>query len=44
MYARQARSCWQTPGINMIGMTMLLQFVVSFGFILRSWMGYLTKG
>jgi di/tricarboxylate transporter len=24
----------QTPGINMIGMTMLLQFVVSFGFIL----------
>ena len=24
----------QTPGINVIGMTMLLQFVVSFGFIL----------
>ena len=24
----------QTPGINLIGMTMLLQFVVSFGFIL----------
>jgi len=24
----------QTPGINMVGMTMLLQFVVSFGFIL----------
>jgi anion transporter len=24
----------ETPGINMIGMTMLLQFVVSFGFIL----------
>ena len=24
----------QTPGLNMIGMTMLLQFVVSFGFIL----------
>jgi di/tricarboxylate transporter len=23
-----------TPGINIIGMTMLLQFVVSFGFIL----------
>ena len=25
---------WQTPGINVVGMTMLLQFVVSFGFIL----------
>ena len=24
----------QTPGINVVGMTMLLQFVVSFGFIL----------
>ena len=24
----------QTPGINVIGMTMVLQFVVSFGFIL----------
>lgn len=24
----------QTPGINVAGMTMLLQFVVSFGFIL----------
>jgi len=24
----------QTPGINIIGMTMLLQFVISFGFIL----------
>lgn len=24
----------QTPGINVIGMTMLLQFVVSFGFML----------
>jgi solute carrier family 13 (sodium-dependent dicarboxylate transporter), member 2/3/5 len=24
----------QTPGINAIGMTLLLQFVVSFGFIL----------
>ena len=24
----------QTPGTNVIGMTMLLQFVVSFGFIL----------
>lgn len=24
----------QTPGLNVIGMTMLLQFVVSFGFIL----------
>lgn len=24
----------QTPGINILGMTMLLQFVVSFGFIL----------
>ncbi len=24
----------QTPGINVIGMTMLLQFVISFGFIL----------
>jgi len=24
----------ETPGINVIGMTMLLQFVVSFGFIL----------
>ena len=23
-----------TPGINLVGMTMLLQFVVSFGFIL----------
>ena len=23
-----------TPGINIVGMTMLLQFVVSFGFIL----------
>ncbi len=27
-------SAVQTPGINVIGMTMLLQFVVSFGFIL----------
>ena len=24
----------QTPGINIVGMTMILQFVVSFGFIL----------
>jgi di/tricarboxylate transporter len=24
----------QTPGLNVIGMTMILQFVVSFGFIL----------
>ena len=24
----------QTPGINVLGMTMVLQFVVSFGFIL----------
>jgi di/tricarboxylate transporter len=24
----------QTPGLNLIGMTMILQFVVSFGFIL----------
>jgi anion transporter len=27
-------SAMQTPGLNVIGMTMLLQFVVSFGFIL----------
>jgi di/tricarboxylate transporter len=27
-------SAVQTPGINVVGMTMLLQFVVSFGFIL----------
>jgi di/tricarboxylate transporter len=24
----------QTPGLNLVGMTMILQFVVSFGFIL----------
>ena len=37
-----------TPGLNMVGMTMLLQFVVSFGFILvvnspQNMVGYGTE-